>query len=122
MRTDRPELRSLYFMCHSFSQPSLRGGLMIVMGVGNEFRHDDASGLIAARRLRALGVAAEEVEPDVAALIDCWSATDDVLLVDAVLSGTEPGTIHRLNVSTNPVPFELFNTSTHGLGLPEAIE
>jgi hydrogenase maturation protease len=95
---------------------------VIVIGVGNEFRHDDAVGLIAARRLRELGVAAEEVEPGVAILADRWNGVDGVVLVDAVSSGAAPGTIHQLDVSASPVPSRMFKDSTHALGLAEAIE
>jgi hydrogenase maturation protease len=95
---------------------------VIVIGIGNEFRHDDAIGLIVARRLRELGVAAEEVEPDVAILADRWNGVDGVVLVDAVSSGAAPGTIHQLDVTTEPAQLNLFKGSTHALGLPEAIE
>jgi hydrogenase maturation protease len=95
---------------------------MMVIGLGNEFRHDDAVGLIAARRLREQGVAAEEHEGDLATLIDRWSGTDGLILMDAALSGAMPGTLHRLNVSTSPLPRELFKSSTHALGLADAVE
>src|SRR5215510_6520792 len=95
---------------------------MIVIGLGNEFRHDDALGLIAARRLREFGIAVEEYEGDVAALIDGWTGTDVLILMDAVSSGAAPGTLHRLHLSASPLPRELFRNSTHALGLAEAIE
>jgi hydrogenase maturation protease len=43
-------------------------------------------------------------------------------VVDAVSSGAEPGTIHRVNAAAGPLPAELFAASTHHLGLPEAVE
>ena len=95
---------------------------MIVIGLGNEFRRDDAVGLIAARRLRENGFAAEEFEGDVASLIDRWKGADGLILMDAVRSGAIPGTLHRLDVSASPLPRELFRSSTHALGLAEAIE
>ena len=95
---------------------------MIVIGLGNEFRRDDAVGLIAARRLRENGFAAEECEGDVATLIDRWKGADVVILMDAVSSGAVPGTLHRLDVSSSPLPRELFKSSTHAFGLAEAIE
>lgn len=95
---------------------------MIVIGLGNEFRHDDAAGLVAARRLRERGMAAEEHEGDLATLIDRWKGADGVILMDAVSSGAAPGTLHRLDVSTSPLPRELFKSSTHALGLADAVE
>jgi len=95
---------------------------MIVIGLGNEFRHDDAVGLIAARRLRENGFTAEEYEGDVATLIDRWRGADGLILMDAVSSGAVPGKLHRLDVSASPLPRELFKSSTHALGLAEAIE
>jgi len=95
---------------------------MILIGIGNEFRRDDAVGLIAARLLRQQGVAAEEFEGDVTALMDLWKSKDRVILIDAVLSGAAPGSIHRLDVGAAPLDKEVFKDSTHALGLADAIE
>ena len=95
---------------------------MLVIGLGNEFRRDDAAGLIAARRLRKRGVVAEEHCGAPAALMDRWMGTDGVILIDATVSGAEPGSIHSLNASVSPLPRELFRSSTHALGLVDAIE
>jgi hydrogenase maturation protease len=95
---------------------------MTIIGLGNEFRHDDAAGLIAARRLRERGVSAEEHEGDLAALMDRWSGADGLILLDAVSSGAPPGTLHRLSAGASPLPRDLFKSSTHALGLAEAVE
>ncbi|MBI2933468.1 MAG: hydrogenase maturation protease [Planctomycetes bacterium] len=95
---------------------------MIVVGLGHEFRHDDAAGLVAARRLRERGVAALEHEGDLATLMDQWKGADGVVLVDAVWSGAAPGTVHRLDAGASPLPRELFKSSTHALGLADAVE
>jgi hydrogenase maturation protease len=89
----------------------------VIIGLGNEFRHDDAVGLIAARRLHGV-----EHEGDVGDLIASWEGLECVILIDAVSSGAAPGTIHRLDVSVSPVPRRLFQNSTHALGLADAIE
>ena len=89
----------------------------MIIGLGNEFRHDDAVGLIAARRLHGI-----EHEGDVGDLISRWEGLERVILIDAVSSGGTPGTIHRLDVSVSRVPPELFKNSTHALGLADAIE
>jgi hydrogenase maturation protease len=95
---------------------------MMVIGVGNEFRRDDAIGLIAVRRLRESGVAAEENEGNPASLMDRWPAAGGVILIDAVSSGAEAGTLHFLDVSAEPLNRERFKGSTHALGLADAVE
>jgi len=94
----------------------------MVIGLGNEFRHDDAVGLIAARRLREIGIAAEEHEGDPATLMNRWKGADGLILMDAVVSGAAVGTLHRVDASSAPLPLELFKSSTHALGLAEAVE
>jgi hydrogenase maturation protease len=95
---------------------------MIVIGLGNEFRHDDAVGLIAARRLREYGLPSEEHEGDLATLMNRWKSADGVILIDAVTSGASPGTIHRLDVSATPLKRGLFKSSTHTFDLADAVE
>jgi len=95
---------------------------MIVIGLGNEFRHDDAAGLIVARRLRELGLPAEEHDRDPVALINRWTGETGVILVDAVYSGTAPGTLHRIDMSASRLPREPFLRSTHAFRLVEAVE
>jgi hydrogenase maturation protease len=94
-----------------------------VIGVGNEYRSDDAAGLVVARALRDRGVDAREQQGEPVALIEAFAGHDDVVLVDAVRSGAEPGTVHRVDVSDQPLPAELGRAaSTHAVGIGEAIE
>jgi hydrogenase maturation protease len=106
--------------------PDARGrALLRVVGVGNPWRSDDAAGLHAARALRkALPVGVEVLEEDgePTALLDAFEDVDALWLVDAVSSGAAPGTVHRLDAGTQELPAELFRTSTHHLGLAEAVE
>jgi hydrogenase maturation protease len=95
---------------------------MLIIGVGNEFRGDDAAGLVAARRLRESGLVVEEHQGDMAALIGRWKGADCLIIIDAAAPGRTPGAIYRLDASTASLDRELFNTSTHGFGLAEAIE
>jgi hydrogenase maturation protease len=99
--------------------------MTLVVGIGNEWRRDDAAGLVVARRLRAgapSGLRVLEREGEPTALIDLWSDTAEAIVVDAVSSGAPPGTIHRLDAAGGPLPAELFTGSTHALGLAEAVE
>ena len=95
---------------------------MLVIGLGNEFRHDDAVGLVAVRRLRECGALAEECEGDMANLMERWQRADRLILIDAICSGAPAGTVHRLDVSASPLDRELFRGSTHALGLADAVE
>lgn len=97
----------------------------MVIGVGNPYRNDDAVGLVVARRIRELnlqGVTVIEANGEGASLIDAWQGADNVILIDAVCSGKEPGTIHRFDVHRQNLPAQLFNHSTHSFGVAAAVE
>jgi hydrogenase maturation protease len=96
-----------------------------VICVGNRWRSDDAIGLEVARRLEGTlpdGVELLEREGEPTGLIAAWEGADAVWLVDAVSSGAAPGTVHRLDASDRELPGEVFRTSTHHVGLAEAVE
>jgi hydrogenase maturation protease len=108
-------------------EPELERGekrLLSLIGIGNRFRRDDAAGLEVVRRLRLAhppGVELIEQEGEPASLIESWSSVDEALVVDAVNSGSAPGTLHRFDVTDAPLPSQVF-PSTHAMGLPEAVE
>jgi hydrogenase maturation protease len=96
----------------------------MVIGVGNAWRRDDAAGLAVARLLAGSlpGVDVLECEGEPATLIDAWEDARSLWLVDAVASGSPPGTVHRIDVAEQELPAEFFRGSTHHLGLGEAVE
>lgn len=96
----------------------------LVIGLGNEHRHDDRCGLDVVRSLRSrLGVDVELVEAgdDPTDLLDLWEDRPLTYVVDAVRSDRTPGTVHRFEVTeaTDLSGFPV--TSTHGLSLGDAI-
>jgi len=98
---------------------------LTVIGVGNAYRSDDAVGLVVARTLRGTlpdCVTVLEREGEPTSLMDAWDGADAVWLVDAVSSGAAPGTLHRVDATSNALPDALARTSTHHFGLPEAVE
>jgi len=100
---------------------------VVVIGVGNALRHDDAAGLRVVRslsaRARAEGIAVHEQQGEPLALLDIWQGADAVVLVDAINSGGAPGSIRRLDASSAPLPARLRGPSTtHAIGVGEAIE
>ena len=100
-------------------------GTPLVIGVGNDAHRDDAAGVRAARLVRALlwpQVRMVECEGSATALLEAWRGEPVVIVVDAMSSGAAPGSLRRLDVSATALPAELFRSSTHGLGLAEAVE
>ncbi|HWB54611.1 MAG TPA: hydrogenase maturation protease [Tepidisphaeraceae bacterium] len=96
----------------------------LIIGVGNPDRGDDAIGLIVARQLRQLmppGFSVIEQSGDGAVLMDLWQDAGTVIVVDAAHSTDIPGTIHRFDIPTDPLPVDSFHSSTHAFGLADGI-
>jgi hydrogenase maturation protease len=55
-------------------------------------------------------------------LIDAFGGADVAVVVDAVSTGARPGTLHRFDASDAPVPSRELRSSTHALGIGEALE
>ncbi len=98
---------------------------MLLIAVGNKFRRDDGVALEVAGRVRALALPDVEViecAGDVMSLVDRWAGRDLVIIVDAVASGECPGTLHRRDLLTSPLPRHWFAASSHQLGLADGVE
>ena len=98
---------------------------LLVLGIGNTERGDDAVGREVVRLLRGVlpeHVAVEEQEGEAAALALRLEGVAAAYLVDASLSGAPPGTIRRFDATAAPLPQHEFGLSTHGLGLASAVE
>ena len=97
----------------------------LVIGIGHPDRGDDAAGRIVAARLRDRtppGVTVIETDGEAGKLLDLFGEADDVIIIDAGLSGALPGTIHRLDATAAPLPRPMFAMSSHAIGLVESIE
>jgi len=96
---------------------------VVVIGVGNSLRGDDSAGLEVAARLCGeprINVRMSEGEGiDLLAMLE---GADAALLVDAVRSGATPGTIHRYDVSDEPLPSSPRRPAGHAIGTAAAIE
>ena len=98
---------------------------ILVVGLGNRHRGDDAVGLEVARRLRGRApgnCSVIEVEGDSLGVLDWWDGIDVAVVIDAVTSGAPPGALHRFDALARPLPGGLTGTSTHAIGLRELIE
>ena len=93
---------------------------MLVIGCGNLQRGDDAAGILVAERLRAFGIDARVCRGEASELMDAWTGAEEVLVVDAVITGSPVGTVHRWQ-NPSSIAFCKSATSTHGVGLAEAI-
>ena len=104
--------------------PPAKGGTLII-GLGNQYRRDDAVGLTVARHLKEAApahVRVLEESGEGTALIESWKGAETVILIDAVHSGAKPGTVRRFDAHGQPIPTRFFHYSTHAFGVAEAVE
>jgi len=96
----------------------------VIIGIGNPMRRDDGVGPAAVSRLRARSADADLVVLDGEAtrLLDAWTGRQHVIVIDAATSGEAAGTVHRIDMVTDPVPTPGRGASSHGAGLAEAVE
>jgi hydrogenase maturation protease len=98
---------------------------ILIIGVGNEYRRDDAAGLLVARRVKELGlenVKVIEESGEGAHLIEAWKGAETVIIVDAVSSGSNPGSVHRFDATVQKIPSKFFRYSSHAFSVAEAVE
>lgn len=90
----------------------------LVIGVGNLDRGDDAAGLLAVRQLET---ARTKELNDCSGLMEVWDGEPEVIVVDAMVSGGEPGSVRCFDPGIETLPTRAF-PSTHAFGLAETIE
>jgi hydrogenase maturation protease len=98
---------------------------VLIIGVGTAYRNDDAAGLIVAERLRALlpeGASVITHEGEGVSLMEQLADSEAAVVIDAMSSDAEPGTIRRFDASAQPLPAQTFRHSTHAFGIGQAIE
>jgi hydrogenase maturation protease len=109
---------------------------VVVIGVGNPWRGDDGVGVAVARevadrlrRLTATGPGAEpravvevaEVDGEPARLLELWAGRDLAVVVDAVVSGAAPGTLHVGGPDLGPAPGRARVGGSHAVGIADAV-
>lgn len=98
---------------------------ILIIGIGNDYRNDDGIGLVVARKVREkniLNVIVKEESGEGAALMEAWQGFENVILVDAVSSGANAGTIIRIEADKEKTPAKFFAHSSHSFGVAEAVE
>lgn len=97
----------------------------LIIGIGNRYRGDDALGCLMVDELKSMALAGAKIiehDGEPAALIDCWQDRDCVIMIDAVASGAEAGTLYRIDLQTQVLPESFRSYSTHAFGIAEAVE
>ena len=94
---------------------------MLIIGCGNRRRGDDGAGILVAERLRELLLDAETRTGEAADLIEAWDTVNDVIVIDAVLTGAPAGKVQAWDGRQLPASVRSA-ASTHGFGVVEAIE
>jgi len=96
----------------------------LVVGVGNRNRGDDGVGprVVDAVRARLAHVATYLAHGDLSDLVMRWEPEQQVIVVDAMVSGRPPGSIVEVNAVEEHLPIDSGLLSSHGVGLAEAVE
>ena len=102
------------------------GDAVVIIGVGNPDRGDDAVGAEIVAHLE--GFVPEGVRlvhttgSDPATVMELWEDADRAILVDAMVSGTEAGSVERFDATHTRLPHNVRLVSTHALGAGLAVE
>jgi hydrogenase maturation protease len=106
------------------SQDSAAGGQVLVVGLGQRDRGDDAAGPAVVEKAAELlpGEVTVACQEDPTALMDLWAGAALVVVADAIRSGRPPGTVQVLHAHDGPLSVGTCTASTHAFGLAEAIE
>lgn len=102
-----------------------QGPRTAVIGIGNPDRGDDGAGPALLERLRGQvgrDVALIAHGGEAAALIELLQGATRAYLIDACRSGSPPGTLRRIDAHACALPRDARESSTHGLGLAQALE
>lgn len=96
---------------------------LVVVAPGNPLRGDDGLGPAVAEHLRVLFPELPILSgaADALSILAFWEGAAVAYLVDSAVTGADPGHLHRLDLSAQPLPKEMARCSSHGLGLAEAL-
>lgn len=95
-----------------------------VIGVGNRWQRDDGVGPEVVARIEPyvpVGTEIVVLDGEASRLVDAWDGSEVTVVVDAMRSGAEPGTVTRVHVGVDPLPTSSGVASSHALGVAEAV-
>jgi hydrogenase maturation protease len=90
--------------------------------LGSRYRGDDAAGPLVGDLLRARGIDVLDCGDEPTRLIEPFAGLDVAVVVDAVRSEAEPGTVHRVEALDGALPRDLRLASSHAFGVAEAVD
>lgn len=96
----------------------------LILGIGNKFRSDDGAGVVAAEKVKELGIDnfdVKIVDGEGTDIMEAWNGYDNVIIIDAVQKNKSAGKVHELNANEQILESDFFNYSSHAFGLAEAI-
>ncbi len=99
--------------------------LPLIIGIGNEFRCDDAAGILIARKLKNDFQNFDIIEKTVIDLnfLDLFKTSNTVILLDALKNeNKEPGTLEVFVFNDNLVLNDLPYFSSHSISLNEILQ
>jgi hydrogenase maturation protease len=107
-------------------EPGGEEGDVVVVGTGNPFRRDDGVGVAVLDRLRAVapdGVRLAERDGEPTGIVGAWEGARLAVVVDAVVPGGAPGTVHRIEIrdGVGEIPDRAYRGSSHALGVGDAV-
>ena len=99
------------------------------IGIGNEFRSDDAAGIAAVKKLEYLYSLKDNnamaffyyFQDDAVSIIPLLEQHKDIIIIDAVMSGNPPGTVHELDLNSHILSNSDMKFSGHLMNLFDAI-
>jgi hydrogenase maturation protease len=103
----------------------MRTGAVVVIGVGNPDRGDDAAGREVAKRLRgafASRIDIVELDGEPTSVLAWLDGAASAFLIDACVSDAPAGTVRRLDLAEESLPGATFGCSSHGFGVAAAID
>jgi hydrogenase maturation protease len=95
---------------------------VLIVGVGNELRGDDAVGLLVVRQISDPRFDVVECTAEGTELIYALAGRRAAIVVDATTGGGKSGSVTRFDAHSDTIPSGLFPYSTHAFGVAEAIE
>lgn len=103
---------------------------ILIIGVGNPDRGDDGAGHAAIAALRArIAPRANNHAPTLVehsgestSLVEVMQGFERVVIIDAADFGEKPGSYRSFDAREAALPSELMEMSSHGFGVPQAIE
>lgn len=98
---------------------------LLAVGIGNEYCGDDALGPYVIRNLikeKISGVTYAVSKGNPGELIELWRDYQTVLIIDALVSCHPPGTILRMDLTSNMLGEDWSTVFTHGFDLNTTIE